>query len=173
MEQLINKQDELVINFFKDYEKHRDAIKYYITKAIELKSVSLQEYIQLKQRAMRHDRSKEYNFEEFSAYIKMSKELEPFKYGSKEYFDIRDKYKYATDLHYKNNDHHPEHFKNGILDMDRVQIIEMVCDWCASMKCRNNIDKYKESVELNKKRFNIPNDIYTKIFNLVEYLLKE
>ena len=30
--------------------------------------------------------------------------------------------------HYKRNDHHPEHFENGINDMDLIQLTELICD---------------------------------------------
>lgn len=175
MNQPISRADEIVIDFFKDYNTHREAVKKYIKKATMIKqiSISLPEYVQLNQRALRHDRSKEYNYEEFSGYINMTKELKPLTYGTPEHKAIIDKYKYAVELHYKNNDHHPEHFKNGIKDMNKVQIIEMVCDWVGAMKCRNTLDNYKTSMEFNKKRFSIPEELYKKIFSLVEYLIQE
>jgi len=45
----------------------------------------------------------------------------------------------AIEHHYKNNRHHPEHFNNGIDEMNLVDLIELLCDW-------------KAASERNKKR---------------------
>lgn len=34
--------------------------------------------------------------------------------------------------HYAANDHHPEHFPDGVGGMDLIQMLEMACDWKAA-----------------------------------------
>lgn len=64
--------------------------------------------------------------------------------------------------HYAHNRHHPEHFKNGIEDMNLVDLIEMFCDWkAASMRQKDgNLEK---SIDIQRERFNIPLEL-VKIF---------
>lgn len=47
------------------------------------------------------------------------------KYGSKEYFDKMNRWKIFFDHHYKNNKHHPEHFRDNIDGMNLVDLIEL------------------------------------------------
>lgn len=39
--------------------------------------------------------------------------------------------------HYANNDHHPEHFKEGIAGMNLMSLTEMFCDWAAASSARD------------------------------------
>lgn len=56
--------------------------------------------------------------------------------------------------HYANNRHHPQHFKNGIDDMNLVDLNEMFADWKASSEIHND-GNLRKSIEENAKRFNM------------------
>ena len=67
-----------------------------------------------------HDSSKLIS-PEISWLIMMDKEPK-YKYGSKEYFDKLDRWSCFFKHHYQNNRHHPDHFINGVEDMNLPQI---------------------------------------------------
>lgn len=123
---------------------------------------------QLINRALVHDLSKDDKFEcnIFSKYIS---ELSKITYGDKKYFEIMEKLKPALEHHYKNNRHHPEHFKNGINDMNIVDIIEMFCDWKASTE-RHIDGDIEKSIEINSKRFCINEQIIKILKNSIVLL---
>jgi hypothetical protein len=54
--------------------------------------------------------------------------------------------------HYAVNDHHPEHFAEGIHGMDLLQLIEMLADWKAATM-RHNDGSLRESIFKNASRF--------------------
>ena len=66
------------------------------------------------------------------------------------------------DHHYKNNRHHPEYHKNGIDDMNLIDLVEMFCDWLAATKRHADGDIMK-SIKHNKDRFKM-NEQLVKIF---------
>lgn len=81
-------------------------------------------------RGRRHDSSK-LKSPEKEIYSEHHEELRIARYGTPEYNRVMEKIKPATQHHYQENDHHPEHFKNGFFDMNLIQITEMVADWIA------------------------------------------
>lgn len=78
--------------------------------------------------------------------------LKNLHYGSDEYKQSLADMGEALKHHYESNRHHPEHWLNGILDMDLVDIIEMFCDWCAATE-RHDDGDIGESIRGNAKRF--------------------
>ena len=112
-------------------------------------------------RAHNHDASK-LEEPEASIFEKYSDKISQFEFGSEEYFDILVKMKEATDHHYSNNRHHPEHFKPKVAQlntfdeiscMNLIDIVEMFIDWkAASMVNNGDIDK---SIQIGKGRFGI------------------
>ena len=108
-------------------------------------------------RALLHDNSK-FRPEEARGFIKI---IDNQKEG-KEYFDVLSLIAKEVNNHYKNNRHHPQHYKNGIDDMGLIDIIEMLCDWKASNQQRHNFGTIELSIGINKNRFNI-SDQLTKI----------
>lgn len=170
----MTESQSLISEFKQDYTKHKECVSYFIRKLLRenLIGLTFNEEVLLNHRAIKHDLSKEYDYKEFEGYIKMSSELKNVEYGTEEYNKIREKYDYVIQLHYKNNDHHPEHFPNGIKDMSRVQKLEMLCDWLGAMKCRNSLDGFEKSMEINRKRFDISDEDYNWIYNLATDLLK-
>lgn len=127
--------------------------------------------IELVTRGVLHDASKLESPEKelFDIYTPLLKDL---KFGSDEYIDSLDKLKVALDHHYEHNNHHPQHYKNGINDMTLFDIMEMFIDWQAASERTKN-GNIITSIELNEKRFNI-NPQLTGIFkNTVNFLNNE
>lgn len=100
-----------------------------------------------------HDSSKLQSPEK-ELYDEWTPKLSTMTYGSDEYKAGLQAMGPALQHHYQNNSHHPEHYPNGINDMDLLDIVEMLCDWAAAAKRHANGDLSK-SIEINSKRFNI------------------
>jgi hypothetical protein len=75
----------------------------------------------------------------------------------------------TLDHHYSNNSHHPEHYKNGIDDMDLLDVIEMLMDWKASTE-RHDDGNIHSSLEINKNRFHISEQLYNILNNTIKNL---
>jgi hypothetical protein len=83
-------------------------------------------------RASVHDESKLKNPEEKAMFDKWTPELQKRKLGSPEYQEALEQMGGGLKLHYEANEHHPEHFSNGVDGMTFYNLIEMVCDWMAA-----------------------------------------
>ena len=46
--------------------------------------------------------------------------------------NFREEYKEIADEHARRNRHHVEHHTHGFLDMDLMDVLEMLLDWCQS-----------------------------------------
>ena len=119
-------------------------------------------------------------------------------YGSDEYKTYLKEMSVALDHHYAKNRHHPEHFiryvcngcfkeykeepnicnvcgysqfqeESDVSQMNLVDLIEMLCDWKAAT-LRHEDGDVNKSIEINRKRFNIPDSIVTILFNTVKDL---
>lgn len=108
-----------------------------------------------------HDQSKLVS-PEVEAFTSKTKDLAGSTYGSTEYDTNKKAIDSAIQHHYANNRHHPEHFKNGINDMNLLDLLEMFCDWKAATE-RHNDGNLRKSIELNSSRFNMSPQL-TKIF---------
>lgn len=130
-----------------DAKAHIEIIQKIMNKVID----------SLKDRSINHDKSK-LEDPERSMYDKYIPMLKTTKYGSEEYYDIREKMqKEGLDHHYEVNSHHPEHYENGIDGMDLIDLIEMYCDWkAASSKSDTSFEKGLES---NAKRFKMSDQL--------------
>lgn len=118
-----------------------------------------------------HDKSKLESPEKelFDKYAPLLKSLT---YGSEEYKESLVNLKPALDHHYTNNSHHPEHYENGIDGMCLIDVVEMLCDWLAAVKRTDNGDIYK-SLEINRTRFNMSDQLYSILKNTVDRHFKE
>lgn len=118
-----------------------------------------------------HDKSKLESPEKelFDKYTPLLKSLT---YGSEEYKESLVNLKPALDHHYTNNSHHPEHYENGIDGMCLIDVVEMLCDWLAAVKRTDNGDIYK-SLEINRTRFNMSDQLYSILKNTVDRHFKE
>ena len=94
-------------------------------------------------RQEKHDQSK-LESPEIEYYEKITEKLRGVTYNSPEYKKFLEEIKPALEHHYRENRHHPEHFKNGILDMNLIDLIEMLCDWKSSSLRHNDGNILKE-----------------------------
>jgi ribosomal protein L40E len=126
---------------------------------------------QIRCRGKNHDRSK-LTTEELPHFA-VAENLKKLKYGSREYTKALAGLKPALTHHYKANRHHPEHFMDGIVDMNLVDIIEMVCDWhCAAMRHGEDHNIFK-SINHNRMRFHIHHQLACILWNTAIDVLGE
>jgi hypothetical protein len=104
-------------------------------------------------RSQHHDETK-LGRPEVDVLTKHTPKLAATTYGSDEYKSCLEEMKVALDHHYVMNRHHPEHFRNGVEDMNLIDIIEMLCDWKAAT-LRHNDGNLLKSLEINYNRFGI------------------
>ena len=123
---------------------------------------------ELNERGQLHDQTKLDNpeLETFDKYTPMLKTLV---YDSEEYRACLKAMAPALKHHYMYNDHHPEHFENGIKDMNLIQLLEMIVDWKASGMRHYTGDIFK-SIELNSVRFGISDELKQILINTAEWL---
>ena len=158
-------------DFLGDLMAHRNGVYQNILKLTMLSTIPEELKTELLMRAANHDKSKLENEREKNGYIGMHQELLDIDYGTPEYKQVVDRYKYCVELHFKANSHHPEHYENGYSDMSIPDKIEMVCDWCAAIKVRDGLSKWKQNIVFNKKKFNIPDDEFEKIMNIARFVI--
>lgn len=112
-------------------------------------------------RAEKHDESKLHEPEkERFDYVGTHQHLGKHEYGSEEYKKSLEYLGPALKHHYEVNDHHPEHFENGIDGMNLMQFTELFCDWEAACH-RNKNGSIYQSLEKNKERFSLSEDVYS------------
>ena len=97
--------------------EHKTRVSIFMTKLAR----------ELMRRGKLHDNSK-LKSPEREIYGANYERLEKTTFGTDEYREILNDMKPAIEHHYKENDHHPEHFEDGIFNMDLVQILEMLVD---------------------------------------------
>lgn len=102
----------------------------------------------------------------FAEYTDVLKNLE---YNSPEYKENLSKLSVALDHHYANCRHHPEHFQNGINDMNLVDIVEMLCDWKAASERQHN-GNLLTSIEQNASRFKMTDQTKQILLNTAKLL---
>ena len=107
----------------------------------------------LLKRGEAHDQSK-LDPPEVSAFAEFTPKLAASTYGSPEYESFRKAMGPALDHHYAKNSHHPEHHKEGVNDMDLLDLVEMFCDWKAAGERHNNGNILK-SIATNADRFSL------------------
>lgn len=105
-------------------------------------------------------------------YIQMCKLIESNRYtymNTSKYLEILFNTREADEIHFKRNDHHPEHFQCKFEDMDKIHIFEIFLEWMADHYCKyNTFDKfigYKSVLSFYKNRYKIDNVLYNKIVN--------
>lgn len=107
--------------------------------------------VELLRRAELHDQTK-LEPPEVELFTEFTPKLSTCSYGSDEYKGYLAEMKPALDHHYAHNRHHPEHHKNGVDDMNLLDIVEMLCDWKAASE-RHNDGNIRKSIEINANRF--------------------
>lgn len=116
---------------------------------------------ELDQRAQVHDASK-FEEPERSVFAANTPKLAVTEYGTPAYEKLLEEVKPAIEHHYAKNTHHPEHWPNGIEDMDLLDLVEMLSDWAAATR-RNKNGNIHKSIEHNKERFGMTDQL-AKIF---------
>jgi hypothetical protein len=169
--------------------KHIDNVKKMIRKIIN----------QLELRGRLHDASKLVE-PEVSTFNIYTEKLKNSTYGSEEYKQFLKEMKPALDHHYKENRHHPEHFKKFVCNgcfreydnlpercccgysqfqeepnmdqMNMIDLMEMFCDWKAATLRHSNGDLMK-SIEINSERFKISPQLQRIFKNSVKLFEEE
>lgn len=121
---------------------------------------------EIAERAKNHDASK-LESPEREIYAENNHKLAKTVYGSSEYAAMMETVKPAIEHHYANNRHHPEHWPDGIEDMDLVDLVEMLCDWAAATK-RNKNGNIHKSIEHNTERFKMTPQLAKILGNTVD-----
>ena len=122
----------------------------------------------LLQRAEDHDQSK-LSSPEVELFAEVTDKLKNCTYGSDEYKGYLQQLKPALDHHYAKNRHHPEHFPNGINDMNLLDLVEMFVDWKAASE-RHADGNLLKSIEHNAERFEMSPQLVKIFNNTVNYL---
>ena len=122
----------------------------------------------LTQRGLAHDQTK-MDDPELPLFVTYTPKLSTCTYGSDEYKEFLAGLKPALEHHYANNRHHPEHYPNGIDDMNLLDLIEMFCDWKAAT-LRHNDGNLLKSIEHNAKRFKMSKQLETIFNNTAELI---
>lgn len=100
-----------------------------------------------------HDASKLEDPEK-AAFDVLTPRLKGLSYGSEEYRASLREMQPAIQHHYEHNNHHPEHYKDGITGMSLLDLVEMLCDWKAAGERHTDGDMGK-SLAHNQERFGI------------------
>jgi hypothetical protein len=120
----------------------------------------------LQQRGVDHDDSK-LKEPEKSGFDEFTDKLHSVTYGTTEYKQMLDNLKPTLDHHYANNSHHPEHYIDGINNMDLLDIVEMLMDWKAATE-RHDDGDIRKSLDINKQRFDMSDQLYYILQNTVK-----
>ena len=146
----------------KDTTAHIERVRFYLAKCIT----------ELVIRSTDHDKDKIDNLVEKKLFDEYTPKLKECTYGSSEYKSFLDALKEGLNIHYANNRHHPEHFENGIKDMNLIDLLEMICDWKAASERHADGNVYK-SIEINQERFGYSDDIKSILKNTVDFIIGE
>ena len=121
---------------------------------------------ELLRRGEEHDQTKLVN-PELDIFVEFTAKLAKCTYGSEEYEDNKTEMGVALEHHYAHNRHHPEHYKNGLEDMNLIDMIEMFCDWKAASE-RHNDGNLRKSIEINGERFEMSEQLVKIFENTIE-----
>lgn len=146
------------------YDSRRDTIEHICT---------VQKYLNmcliiLTHKIDQHDKTKLVEPEK-SIFDEFTPKLKTSTYGSDEYNQFLKEMKVALDHHYEHNRHHPEYFDDGIIGMNLLDLVEMLCDWVAATK-RHDDGDIVNSIEYNQKRFGYSDELKQILLNTVEML---
>lgn len=119
-------------------------------------------------RALAHDQSK-LKHPEVQIFTEFTAKLAGLTYGSDEYKQCLKDMGPALTHHYARNRHHPEHFADGVNDMNLLDLVEMLCDWKAAT-LRHNDGNLNKSLEINAKRFSIDSQLARILHNTARLL---
>ena len=119
-------------------------------------------------RSEQHDQSK-LQAPEREVFDEYTPKLRGVTYGSDTYKSYLKEMQKALDHHYSHNRHHPEHHRNGIKDMNLLDILEMLCDWKAA-SMRHADGNILKSIEINQAKFGYSEDIRAILENTAKWM---
>lgn len=168
---LLNSDDE---SYMTNYEKvFKDTLihKKYVIRSANI----LANYLRqngaiihadlLEERALVHDNSKITCFEELDSLSRIINDKTNLKNPSRKLSLMKMK---SIELHWQHNSHHPEYY-NSVIDMPRLDILEMCCDWHArSIQFNTNLMEFV--VKQNEKRFRFPDWMFAEIMHYCSIL---
>lgn len=105
---------------------------------------------ELRKRGIAHDRTK-FQEGEFDAFVSTREKFKKANYGTPEYQECIDTIKPAIDHHYEHNRHHPDHYEEGVITMNLVDILEMLADWKAAAR-RNPDKRFEDTIMYAMKK---------------------
>lgn len=152
IEMILPDEDE-VIDSTEATEEHRKQVQLYINDFCG----------KLSYRAAAHDLSKLQSPEK-DGFDRATLKLKDMTYNSEEYKKSLQDLSETLKHHYANNDHHPEHYPDGISGMTLDALVEMYEDWRAGSK-RNKNGSIIKSVEANRDRFHLDDQLYSILMN--------
>lgn len=147
-----------MVDSAKDTLEHRSKVKSFMGKFC----------MNLLNRADVHDESKLHEPEK-SQFDRVSEAhpLAKSEYGSSEYNAGKAMLGLALEHHYQVNDHHPQHFPDGVAGMNLYQLVEMYVDWRAA-SCRNANGSIVSSVQHNIGEFNLDPQLASILMNTAQ-----
>lgn len=146
------------------YDSYNDTTKHIDEVTLKLNDI----ISEINVRVIHHDTSK-LNSPEKEIFDEVTPLLKTLTYNSDEYKIALQGMGPALKHHYENNRHHPEHFEQGIKEMNLIDIIEMLADWKAATLRMKDGDIYK-SIEINQKRFGYGSEMKQLLWNTARYL---
>ncbi len=154
----------------KDTIIHKEFVKRSIDKlARYLEHHGATEHAKLlRERGEVHDQSKMNNVDELHALARIIGDKSTLSDANKQLSPIK---KDALQLHWKNNSHHPEHFKTP-MDMSKLDVMEMCCDWHArSTQYKTDLKSYVNTQQ--EIRFHFPDWMFAEIIHYCDVLLTD
>lgn len=120
----------------------------------------------LRARAANHDASKRAEPER-TGYAALQVNLRDIRYGTPEYRQALDAARPVIEHHYAANDHHPEHYPNGIAGMSLLSLLEMLCDWKAAGE-RTKDGSMRQSLDVKRSSIGLAD-----LYNILENTARE
>jgi len=146
--------DECRVETQKHIEKVRKYIRFFTDK--------------LTSRGVNHDAAK-LESPEVELFAEYTPKLATTEYNSEEYKQCLAGLKPALDHHYATYRHHPEHFANGVNDMNLIDLVEMLADWKAASERQHN-GNLLTSIEVNANRFKMTDQLKQILLNTAKTL---
>ena len=135
---------------------------------------------ELMTRACKHDASKILE-EDLNRHLEATQKRQELRekhgaamdYGHEMYKKYRDEYKDLPEEHARLNRHHVEHHKNGIWDMDLVDVLEMLLDWCQAAEDNGEDVEENNSIGKNAKEYGFEPQLTCILRNTVRNLRRD
>lgn len=141
---------------FEEYiQQHKDDVENLLDQVI----------FDLYIRSQNHDKSK-MEEPEYSMFKEFHERMLQLTFGTPEYIATVREMGEPLKHHYEQNRHHPEHFENGVNDMNLMDLIEMICDWVAV----SNAKGVPVNIEAAQERFGVSDQLMSILRNTVIFL---